>query len=326
MNNKNVAVVWGGYSSEAEVSERSMQGICKFLDKTKYNVYPIQITRHSWSAQLPDGQTVPVDKNDFSICLPNEKKIKIDFAYITIHGTPGEDGLLQGYLDMINMPYSTCNPLVSALTFDKYVCNHFIKNFGISVPKSILVRKNEKHPSSECLIKELGLPLFVKPATGGSSYATTKVKSINELLPAIDKALQEAPQVVVEQYIEGKEFTCGCYSAYGKLHVLPITEIITENDFFDYAAKYNGQSQEITPARISPDLTQQIKEKTAYIYKLIDAKGIIRIDYILTNETLFMLEINTTPGMTATSFIPQQVHADNKTMSNVLTDIIESLS
>lgn len=321
LSKRNIAVVWGGYSSEAEVSKRSMQGICSFLDKQRYNIYPVQITKDKWEAQLPNGDSALIDKNDFSLKTKPEK-IKIDFAYITIHGTPGEDGRLQGYFDMIQVPYSSSGAFTSALTFDKFTCNHFLKNFQIQVAKSMLVKK-EDDIQIESVIHSLGLPLFVKPSAGGSSFASSKVKTATELPLAIQEALLESDTVIVEQFIDGQEFTCGCYEVGGQMHVLPVTEIISENEFFDYAAKYQGKSQEITPARISDRKTALIQEKTAYIYKLIGARGLIRVDYIDTQDALYMLEINTTPGMTATSFIPQQVSAYGTTMTDVLTQIIE---
>lgn len=321
---RNIALVWGGYSSEIVVSAKSMAGLYSFLDKEKYNVYKVKIAKDEWSVDL-DGTVYPVDKNDFSFFDQKENmKVPFDYAYITIHGTPGEDGRLQGYLDMLDIPYSTCGMMASALTFNKYICNNFLKNFGLTVADSYIVR--EKHQYNEdAIISQLGLPLFVKPSIGGSSFATTKVKSKEMLKQAIDTAFGEANEVIIESFIKGREVTCGCYKVEGKEVALPITEVVTSNEFFDYEAKYEGKVEEITPARISDELTQQIQQITLNIYDLIGAKGIIRADYIITDDnTPYLLEVNTTPGMTATSFIPQQIAAASLNITNVLTEIIEN--
>ena len=320
MVKKNVAVVWGGYSSDKEVSERSAQGIYDFLDKSRYNVIKVCIDHNAWEVKLNDS-TYPINKNDFSFTA-NGEHVKFDFAYIIIHGTPGEDGPLQGYFDMIGIPYSSSGMLSSALTFSKFTCNNFLKSFRIKVADSILIRKNELYNPQE-IIDRLKLPLFVKPNVGGSSVATTKVKEIKYLSDAVDEAFSEADEVMVESFIEGTEVTCGCYKAQNGKTVLPLTEVITHNEFFDYKAKYEGEVEEITPARISKDLTEQIQFLTSTLYDLLDAKGIIRADFIICNNEPILLEVNTVPGMTETSFIPQQVEAANLVMTDVLTDVIE---
>lgn len=320
---RNIAIVWGGYSSEAIVSAKSMTGISSFLDQSKYDIYPVEITRNSWTVAAAK-EKYAVDKNDFSFVDGDNKHIKFDFAYITIHGTPGEDGHMQGYLDMLAIPYSTCGLMAAALTFDKYICNNFLKNFDIPVAKSVLLRDKQAYNASE-IVATLGLPIFVKPSIGGSSFATTKVKAEDELHAAIQTALSEANEVIIESFIQGREVTCGCYKTKDNEVVFPITEVITSNEFFDYQAKYEGQVQEITPADISEALTQQIQETTLRIYNLVGAKGIIRADYIITESNVpFLLEVNTTPGMTATSFIPQQVAAAGLNITDVLTQIIEN--
>ncbi|NDW10263.1 D-alanine--D-alanine ligase [Dysgonomonas sp. 520] len=317
---KNIAVVWGGYSSEWIVSEKSMVGICSFLDTKLYNVYSVKIDRQSWNV-VADGAEYPVDKNDFSFSVEGEK-VNIDFAYITIHGTPGEDGHLQGYFDMIGMPYSSCGLMASALTFNKYICNNYLKNFGITVAKSRHFTKDMSYDLGQ-VGEELGYPLFVKPNTGGSSFATTKVKSLNDFQKAMDDAFNEAEDVVAESFISGVEVTCGCYKIGNEKTLLPLTEVVTTNEFFDYNAKYAGQVEEITPARISEEMTLRIQQLTSRIYDLVGAKGIIRADFIISDNVPFLLEVNTTPGMTVTSFIPQQVKAAGLSMTDVLTDIIE---
>jgi D-alanine-D-alanine ligase len=323
---KNIAIVWGGYSSEKEVSEQSAAGIYAFIDKDKYNVFRVKIDREAWIVDISTplsnrDETVTVDKNDFSFTLGN-KKIRFDFAYNTIHGTPGEDGTLQGYFDMLNIPYSNCGVFASALTFNKFACNNFLKNFGIEVADSILLRKNDTY-NIEKIISALGLPVFVKPNVGGSSFGTAKVKESAHLETAIKEAFTEASEVIVEQFIGGTEVTCGCFETEKGLTILPITEVVSKNEFFDYNAKYKGEVEEITPARISENIAEIIRRKTEKIYRLIGAKGIIRVDYIISDDRPILLEVNTTPGMTATSFIPQQVEAAGLNMTQILTDIIE---
>lgn len=319
---KNIAIVYGGYSSEVIVSEKSMGGIYSFLDKDKYNVYKVKIVRQGWSVDI-DGEHYPVDKNDFSYFdKVANRKINFDFAYITIHGTPGEDGRLQGYFDMIGIPYSSCGMMASALTFDKYICNNFLKNFGYKVAESVLLREGQSY-DTEAIVDKLQLPIFVKPSIGGSSFATTKVKERNELKKAIDIAFKEANEVIIESFIKGTEVTCGCYKVKDKSVVFPLTEVVTSNEFFDYEAKYEGKVEEITPARLPDDMTKKIQELTLRVYDLVGAKGIIRTDYIISDNVPYLLEVNTTPGMTPTSFIPQQVAAAGMDITEVLTDIIE---
>ena len=320
MTKKNIAVIWGGYSSEREVSERSAQGIYNFLDKSLYNVIKVAIDYNKWTAQL-NNRSYTINRDDFSFKTDNEH-IKFDFAYIILHGTPGEDGPLQGYFDMLNIPYSSSGLLACALTFSKFTCNNYLKSFGVKVANSILIRQNEVYDTKK-IINELKLPLFVKPNVGGSSFAITKVKQAKYLKEAIKEAFTEANEVLIESFIEGIEVTCGCYKTRDGKTVLPITEVVTHNEFFDYEAKYEGEVDEITPARISNEMTKRIQNLTLKLYDLVDAKGIIRADYIISNNEPVLLEINTVPGMTETSFIPQQVEAANLSMTDVLTDIIE---
>lgn len=320
---KNVAVIWGGYSSEKEVSKKSAQGIYAFMDKEKYNVYKVKIDRTSWETEYRNT-VYPIDKNSFSFTAEGQD-IQFDFAYITIHGTPGEDGTLQGYFDMLGIPYSNCGVLASALTFNKFTCNHFLKSFGINVADSMVLRKYDTDYHSEEIISRLGLPVFVKPNVGGSSFATTKVKEPTQLEDAIKEAFDEASEVIIERFISGTEVTCGCFETDKGFTVLPLTEVATQNEFFDYNAKYNGQVEEITPARIAGSIASYIQKETEKIYRLIGAKGIVRADYIISGNTPVLLEVNTTPGMTATSFIPQQVKTAGLSMTDVLSDIIETV-
>ncbi len=321
---KNIAIVAGGDSSEIVISLKSAEGIYSFIDKNKYNLYIAIVKKDEWSVCLPSGEHAPIDKNDFSFSENGEKK-RFDFAYITIHGTPGEDGRLQGYFDLIGLPYSSCGMLVSALTFNKYVCNHYLNNFGVRVAKSIRLIHGEDITAEEVKAR-LGFPVFVKPNDGGSSFGVTKVKEVSALPTAIDKAFAEGNEVVIESYIEGTEVSCGCYKVKGKEVVFPVTEIVTSNEFFDFDAKYNGQVQEITPARISPEWTKKVQNETLRIYDLLGAKGLIRADYIIPSDgEPCLLEINTTPGMTSTSFIPQQVRAAGLDITDVMNDIIENV-
>lgn len=320
---KNIAIVAGGDQSEVVVSLKSAAGLSSFIPSEKYNIYVVVIQALSWKVQLNDDVEIPIDKNDFSFVL-NGEKITFDCAYITIHGIPGEDGRLQGYFEMIGMPYTCCDVLAAALTYNKFTCNHYLKGFGVNVAESIMLRKGQTIESKEA-VNQLGLPIFVKPNVGGSSFGVTKVKSEEEIQKAVEKAFAEGDQVILESYMKGTEITCGMYKTKEKTVVFPITEVVSENEFFDFDAKYKGQVSEITPARLSEDLTNRVKQQTNKIYELIGARGIIRVDYIITEgEKINLLEVNTTPGMTPTSFIPQQIAAAGLKIQDVMTDVIEN--
>ena len=315
---RTIAIVAGGDTSEYEVSLRSAQGIYSFIDKEKYTLYIVGMHGLDWHVRLDDGRTLPVDRNDFSFQLDGQK-VKFDFAYITIHGTPGEDGRLQGYFDMLRIPYSCCGVLAAALTYDKFACNQYLHAYGVRIAESLLLRQGQTITDGE-VVEKIGLPCFIKPSLGGSSFGVTKVKTREQIQPAIAKAFDEAQEVVVEAFMDGTELTCGCYKTRDKSVVFPISEVVSHNEYFDYKAKYNGESDEITPARISDELTDRVKKLTSAIYDILGAQGIIRVDYIVTEgDKINLLEVNTTPGMTATSFIPQQVRA-----KDVMTDIIEN--
>ena len=323
MKKRTIAIVAGGDSSELPVSLRSAQGIYSFIDKERYNLYIVEMQGYRWEVVLPNGEKTPIDRNDFSFTENGEKKV-FDFAYITIHGTPGENGLLQGYFDLIGIPYSSCNVLVSAITFNKFTCNQYLKGFGIRVSESMILRKGFEILDEE-VINKVGLPCFIKPNAGGSSFGVTKVKTKEQIQPAIEKAFGESDEVMIEAFMQGTEITCGCYKTKDKEVVFPITEVVTSNEFFDYDAKYNGQVDENTPARIPEETAERVRLLTSAIYDILGCDGIIRIDYIITEgEKVNMLEINTTPGMTATSFIPQQVRAAGLDIKDVMTDIIEN--
>ena len=320
---RTIAIVAGGDTSEYEVSLRSAQGIYSFIDKEKYTLYIVGMHGLDWHVRLDDGRTLPVDRNDFSFQLDGQK-VKFDFAYITIHGTPGEDGRLQGYFDMLRIPYSCCGVLAAALTYDKFACNQYLHAYGVRIAESLLLRQGQTITDDE-VVEKIGLPCFIKPSLGGSSFGVTKVKTREQIQPAIAKAFDEAQEVVVEAFMDGIELTCGCYKTRDKSVVFPITEVVSHNEYFDYKAKYNGESDEITPARISDELADRVKKLTLAIYDILGAQGIIRVDYIVTEgDKINLLEVNTTPGMTATSFIPQQVRAAGLDIKDVMTDIIEN--
>lgn len=320
---RTIAIVAGGDTSEFLVSLRSAQGIYSFIDKEKYTLYIVEMRGLDWHVRLPGDAKAPVDRNDFSFRL-NGGKILFDFAYITIHGTPGEDGRLQGYFDMLHIPYSCCGVLAASLTYDKFACNQYLKSFGVRVAESLLLREGQS-VSDEDVIDTIGLPCFIKPGLGGSSFGVTKVKTKEQIQPAVNKAFEEAREVLVEAFMDGTEITCGCYKTKDKSVVFPITEVVTHNEYFDYGAKYNGESDEITPARVSDELRDRVQTLTSAIYDILGASGLIRVDYIITTgEKINLLEVNTTPGMTGTSFIPQQVRAAGLDIKDVMIDIIEN--
>ena len=319
---KNIAVVYGGDSSEFVVSVKSSKNVFESIDPNVYNVWKVQMKGLEWEVFEDDRVISPVDKNDFSF-IQNGKKIKFDFAYITIHGTPGEDGKLQGYFDMVKIPYSTCGVYSSALTFNKYFCSNYLHNFDVPMAKSVRLFKGD-HVDIDQLVEKLGLPVFVKPNAGGSSFGVTKVKEKEQLLDALKMAMKESSDILVEEFIDGPEFTCGLVKLSDQELIFPVTEVIPQNEFFDFEAKYTaGKTEEITPARISAELTHKIQQLSSRIYDLCDCSGIVRIDYILKDDEFYFLEVNTTPGMTATSFVPQQIAAMNKKLGKVLSLIIE---
>ena len=328
-NKRTIAIVCGGDSSEHDVSLRSAQGLYSFFDKDRYNVYVVDVKGTDWHVNLADGSIAVIDKNDFSF-MENGKMRLFDYAYITIHGTPGENGIMQGYFDLINMPYSTSSVLVEAMTFNKYVLNNYLRGFGVNVAPSILLRRGEEETLDEQrVMDEIGMPCFVKPSADGSSFGVSKVKNIDQLAPALRLAFMESDEVMIESFMEGTEISIGVYKTREKSVVLPATEVVTSNEFFDYDAKYNAQGQEITPARLSDDVARKVADETSRIYDLLHANGILRIDYIIGKDEnggdkIMMLEVNTTPGMTATSFIPQQVRAAGLDIKDVLTDIVEN--
>ena len=324
MKKKNIAVIAGGYSEEYIVSLNSGKTICEHLDKTKYNVFFILIFKEKWVYVDENQNEYPIDKNDFSATL-NNKKTTFDCALITIHGSPGEDGKLQGYFDMLDIPYTTAALLPSALTFNKHFCNLLVSQLGVNTARSAKYHISEK-PDTATILENINLPAFVKPNCGGSSLGTTFVSSDDDLMEAVKQAFKHDEEVFVEEYINGRELTCGAFFHNEQVKVLPVTEIISKTSakFFDYEAKYTkGAADEITPARISDELTDKIQELTAYLYLNLDLKGIVRFDFICTEDDIFFLETNITPGITETSLVPQQAEMVNINICDLYTIAIE---
>ena len=319
---KNIAIIAGGNSSEYEVSMKSGKNIYNEVDETRYNKYLVVLKERDWHVEIGE-EKFPVDKNDFSFTR-NGENILFDFAYITIHGVPGENGLLQGYLDMMGVPYGCCNVLASALTFDKHTCNTYLKSYGVNVADSVMLIRGMTYDVNE-IINEVGLPCFVKPNAEGSSFGVTKVKEAAQLEDALKKAFALCREVLIETFIDGTELTCGVVKAGDMDIAMPIAEVIPKNEFFDFEAKYDPtKSDEIIPARISPELTNRIKTLSSMIYDILRCEGIIRVDYIVRDDEIFMLEVNTTPGMTSNSFVPKMVRAMGGTLREVLTKIIDN--
>ena len=319
---RKIAIVAGGDSSENPVSLRSAATILEYMDKDKYEPYILEIEGKNWQVHVKEGVNSPVDRNDFSFTFEGKKTI-FDYAYIIIHGTPGENGVFEGYLRLMRIPFSTCDVLPSALTFNKFVLNKTMKSCKINVADSRRLRKGDKVDPDK-IISKVGLPCFIKPTDGGSSFGTTKVKTREQIIPAVEEAFKENNEIMIESFMQGIEVTNGYFKTKKREVRLPVTEVVPKTDFFDYDAKYNGKVEEITPARIPDELRDRIQDLTAKIYDLLGCHGIIRNDYIITDgDKINLLEVNTTPGMTATSFIPQQIRAAGLNLTDVLTEIIE---
>lgn len=321
---KRIAIVYGGYQSEAEVSARSKDGLMAMMDNERYELTPVRISRDAWVAEPQEGGSFPICRDDFSYTVDGQKKT-FDLAYITIHGVPGENGLMPAYFEMIGLKHSTCPALTGAMTFDKFVCNSYLRSFGIDVADSVRVRKGQEvDPAS--VVARLGLPLFVKPSAAGSSFGVTKVKSVEQIIPAIEAAHKESDDVIIEAFMDGTELTCGLYKTATRTVVFPLTEVRTSNEFFDTDAKYTpGKTQEITPAEVSSEVEREVKRIASEVYDLMSMRGIVRIDFIVKKDgTPFVLEVNTTPGQTVTSFIPQQIRAAGMEAKDVFSEVIEA--
>ena len=331
-----IAVIYGSDSSEWEVACRSGEFTASRIDDTAYDVYEIFARFGVWSlvayrkknsmrVPFPEEARPQIDKNDFSVNVYGEK-IKFDFVYIMQHGTPGENGLLQGYFEMLGIPHSGCSAFVSAVAFDKYSCKSYLRDaYYVKLAPDAFVRKGmDVNAFAKDAVARLGLPLFVKPTDGGSSFGISKVKEAGALASAVNFAFSEGPAVVVEKAIVGEEFTCAAYTSHGQVKALPVIQILTDNEYFDYDAKYNGNSREVCPAPISEELSSAIQRVTERIYAHLGCNGIVRMDYILAEDGLYFLEVNTIPGMTSASLVPKMVRAAGLDVTEFLTDVIEN--
>ena len=321
MTKKSIAVIYGGNSSEHQVSIQSGKNVAANLDRERYDVYEILIKGKSWSLIARNGEEMEpaeIDKTDFSAA-----GVHFDVAFIMIHGTPGENGLLQGYFEMLEIPFTTCNAFVSNIAFDKYSCKRFLDFAGVKFAKDCYIRKGRPY-SPRSIVAQLGLPLFIKPTNGGSSFGVTKVKSMEEIEPAVERAFLENDAVMAEEAIVGREVTNGIFTDRGKIVNLPVTEIVTEREFFDFEAKYQGLSKEICPAPLQPHITEQIQQMTTHIYTFMGCSGLVRMDYIIKGEEIFFLEMNMVPGMTPMSLIPAQVRAAGIEIKEFFTALVES--
>jgi D-alanine-D-alanine ligase len=324
---KNIALLTGGYSEEYEISVKSGKVIASHLDKAVFNVYLIKVTTGQWSYCDENGKEYEVNLNNFSLELP-DGNVRFDAAFIGIHGTPGEDGKLQGYLDMMQVPYNTCGRVTSALTFNKYFCNEIAGRLDVNIAKTCYLHKRDKVNLKE-ILDSIGLPCFVKPNSNGSSIGITKVKSVNELLPAIREAFKVDDEVLVQEFIPGTEITCGIYEKNGELVILPLTQVISHNEWFDYEAKYNeGMADEISPAPIDEVHAGKCREMSAMLYRKLNCRGIVRFDYILTPESFiggplfFFLEVNTIPGLSEASIVPKQAASVGISLKQLFTDVL----
>lgn len=337
---KSIALIYGGNSEEAGISVQSGKNVSGNICREEYDVYEVLLKGVHWRVLNPLGGVVEeglaerglenpgevgveVDKTDFSF-VREGKRVKFDMAFIMIHGNPGENGLLQGYLEMMGVPYNTCSAYVSAITFDKHSCKRFIEHAGIKMAKDVFLRRGTAYNAVE-IVEELGLPVFVKPTNGGSSFGITKVKRVEDLEAAVELAFREYDSVIIEESIVGRELTNGIYQDGEQLVKLPVTEIVTTREFFDYEAKYLGESQEICPAQIPCELTLRIQETTEKIYRYMGCSGLVRMDYIVRGEEIFFLETNTVPGMTPMSLVPAQVRAAGIPMSKFFSTLIENI-
>lgn len=333
---RTIAVIYGSDSSEWEVSCRSGEFVASRLDSGEYDVYQIfarfgkwQLVacrnRNSMRVAFPENARPEIDKTDFSVYVLGEK-IKFDYAYIVQHGKPGENGEMQGYLEMLGIPFSSCSSYASTIAFDKYSCKSFIRNLGIvkCAPDAFVREGQDLDAFCQKTAAELKFPMFVKPTQGGSSFGVTRVTEPSQLAEAVKFAFSEGPMVLVEQGVSGRELTCAAYRDADGIRTLPPVEIVTENEYFDYDAKYNGHSQEICPAQIDKEWTAQLRDVTHKLYEAIGCSGVVRMDYIMAEDGLYFLEANTIPGMTSASLVPKMVRAAHIDITDFLTTIIEN--
>jgi D-alanine-D-alanine ligase len=317
---KNFGVFCGGFSSEYDISIKSADTIIKNFPN-EFRIFKIIVSRNSWEVEI-ENTRVSFDMNSGSFIFNGDSLI-LDYGIVYIHGNPGENGKIQAYLDMKNIPYLNSGVLASSLSFDKWYCNQFLRSFGIPVAKSLFLR-SEFEVSPEQIVDELGLPVFVKPSDSGSSYGISKVKTKLEIQPALQKSFAEGGTTVVESFLDGVEVTCGVYRNIDGVQALPLTEIASENEFFDYDAKYNGKSQEITPARVSADVKLKVQERAKYIYSLLQLRSIARIDFMIVNDEPYVIEVNTTPGFSSASIVPQMLACQGISITEFWRQIIRA--
>ena len=317
-----IAIVAGGDSGEYDISVKSAAVVKNHLDRTILDTYLVIIKGKDWNLVTDDGLAFPVDKDNFTVELPG-RTVRFDGVFIAVHGTPGEDGKLQGYFDMLKIPYNCCGVLQAALTFDKLRCKEYLAAFGVRTGKGVLLKREDWKKSGQTLSVDLPLPVFVKPNKNGSSYGAAKVSEAADLAPAIANAFNYDDEILVEEYLKGTEVTCGVIRVNGKITALPITEIRSKSEFFDYKAKYEGASQEVTPAEIDRELALKIQQTSAAIYEKLDFKGMCRIDYIIRGNEYFMLEVNSIPGLSEESIVPQQAKAYGLTLEELFGNSIE---
>ncbi|UUV21213.1 D-alanine--D-alanine ligase [Paenimyroides aestuarii] len=318
---KNVAIIMGGYSSEYKISLKSGEVVYNHLDSSKYNLYKIHVLTEGWYYVDAQENQFPVDKNDFSVIIDGNK-IRFDVVFNAIHGTPGEDGLIQAYFKLLNIPQTSCNYYQAALTFNKRDMLSVLKPYGIKTAISYYLN-NGDFVDEDQIIQRVGLPCFVKPNKSGSSFGISMVKESAELLPAIEKAYAEDDEIIIESYLKGTEVSVGVIKYQGETVVLPITEIVSENDFFDYEAKYEGKSSEITPARISEEEKAKVEDVAKRIYTILKMDGFSRSEFILVSGEPFLLEMNTVPGLTAESILPQQAREAGISLNELFDNAIE---
>ena len=319
---KNIAILRGGDSSEIAISLKSADVVYQHIDTNKYTPYLVHIEGTDWHV-IHNEQTYPIDKNDFSFSTDG-RKICFDGVFMAIHGTPGEDGVLQSYFDLLNIPYNCCGSFESAITFNKAMCNALLKQFNIASAKADLINKDAEY-DLEAIQKEIGLPCFVKPNKAGSSFGVSKVSEENQWEDALKDAFKHDEQVIIEAFVDGTEVTCGVIEKEGELIALPLTEIATENDFFDYEAKYEGKAKEITPARVSDENRDQVQSISKNIYRILNLNGMVRMDYIIEKKQPFLIEINTIPGLSEESIIPQQARYYGMSLKELFSLSIENM-
>jgi len=318
---KKIAIIAGGYSGEYEISVNSAEVVYNNLDRQLYDPYIILIKKKQWCCVDEFGERIDIDKNDFSLKI-RKSRISFDCVFNAIHGTPGEDGKLQGYFDLLGIPYSSCDLTTSAITFNKYYANRLAATFGIEVANSQVLRRG-KYYDPEKITNAVGLPCFVKPNAGGSSVGTTRVNRLDEFEEAVEIAFLEDDQVLVETYIPGREITCGVLKVDGELRTLPLTEVVSSREFFDYEAKYTeGLAKEITPARVDEDIATACRKSSLLLYEEFNCKGVVRFDYIFNEEGLFFLEVNTIPGLSEASIVPQQAEIAGISLSELFGMLI----